>query len=576
MRYIICKMAKSSARKLLLAILLLTAALVWHDLGVHEVLGRDENATITKLDQPDLKSVLDVTYMNITGHSGNMQPLYFLIQHLFWPVIGRSAFMLRFFSSVAGLLTVLMAFKLGEQLVGREAGLIGALLTALLPLQLRYAQIARPYTLLAFFSLISAYWLVRALRTNRLLHWAAFALAAVLGFYTHYNTLFVLAAEGLFTAIVWLTVLARVFKREQTPGRLVRPVFGFALVGLFCLPGLVHLLGLSWVGLEEGAEAAGGEMLSLTVPFFRHLAYESGLATTRWLQNLLALLMLVGPAAALVRRRWQPALFAVLWLAVPFVALAVINSPRPFEERYVIFVMPVAFLLVGQAVAAVGGWLALLTHRHSRPAVRRAITLILTAGLAWTLVGRVGAYYAENRQVDRLDQTLMVVERQARPGDVIIVSPRFFVRPLIAPGVEVLYLAEHPSAGDLDALAAQHERMWLLYTSYLGNVELQEPLDRWVQANSDRFVEVPIKALNALAFGTRASAGAESELKDRITTLEVLAQNSAGESEAAQRYGLLADAYVEMAGLYAGRHEDTLAAEYRHRAEQARAAHPAP
>jgi len=41
-------------------LLLLSAALVWHDLGAHEVLGRDENATILKLDQPDLKSVLQV------------------------------------------------------------------------------------------------------------------------------------------------------------------------------------------------------------------------------------------------------------------------------------------------------------------------------------------------------------------------------------------------------------------------------------------------------------------------------------------------------------------------------------
>ena len=31
----------------LVAGLLLTAALVWHDLGAREVLGRDENATIT-------------------------------------------------------------------------------------------------------------------------------------------------------------------------------------------------------------------------------------------------------------------------------------------------------------------------------------------------------------------------------------------------------------------------------------------------------------------------------------------------------------------------------------------------
>jgi len=333
---------------------------------------------------------------------------------------------------------------------------------------------------------------------------------------------------------------------------------------------------MSWVGLEGEAEATGGVMLSLTVPFFRHLMYESGMAATRWLQNLLALFMILGLAAALLRRRFQAALFAVLWLAIPFVTLAIINSPRPFEERYVIFVMPVAFLLVGQAVAAVGEWLATPSRRRNAPVLRWAIPLVLTIGLAWTLAGHARAYYAENRQVDRLDQTLVVVERHAQPGDIIVVSPRFFVRPLVVPGVEVLYLTEHPSSDEMDALAAQHERMWILYTSYLPVPELQEPLDQWVQARADRFVQVPIKALDALAFETRSSADAESELKDRIAVLAELAQGSVGKSEAWQRYGLLADAYLEMADLYAGRNEDTLAAEYRQKAEKTRAAHPPP
>ncbi len=104
----------------MIGLLLLAAALVWHDLGTREVLGRDENATITKLDQPDLKAVFDVTYMKVTGEPGNMQPLYFVLQHLFWPAIGRSAFMLRFLSAAAALLTVVLTYKLGEALFGLQ------------------------------------------------------------------------------------------------------------------------------------------------------------------------------------------------------------------------------------------------------------------------------------------------------------------------------------------------------------------------------------------------------------------------------------------------------------------------
>jgi hypothetical protein len=560
---------------LLLVLLLLAAALVWHDLGVREVLGRDENATITKLDQPSLEAVFEVTRIKNNGEPGNMQPLYFLFQYLFWPAVGRNTFMLRFLPSIFGLLVVLLTYKLGVALFGSEAGLVGALLAALLPLHVRYAQILRPYTLLALFSLASAYLLVRAVKTDRRLHWAGFVLMACLGFYTHYNFLFVLAAEGLFAAVVWLTVLVAVLRREQAPGRLVRPALSFLAVGLLCLPGLIRLARLPLSGVEAEVEAAGGVIVSLTVPFFRHFLYESGLAT-RWQQNLLALLMILGLAAALLRRRWQAALFAVLWLAVPFVFLDLINSPRPFEERYVIFVTPVALLLVGQALAAVGQGLATLARRRDSRLVRWAITLALTIPLVWILVGRLGTYYAYNRQAGRLEETLAVIEHHARPGDTVVVSPRFFVRPLDVQQAEVLYLNGRPSFERLDAVVSQQGRMWILCTSYPLVDALQEPLDRWLQARSDRFVSVPIKALNALAFEAASSADAESELTDRIATLEELARGSAGKSEAWQRYGLLADAYLELADLYAGRGEDALAAQYTEKAEHARAAHPPP
>jgi hypothetical protein len=72
---------------LLTSLLLLSAALNWHDLGTREVLGKDENATITKLDQPSISAVLDVTHIKVTGQPGNMQPLYFLVHYLFWPMV---------------------------------------------------------------------------------------------------------------------------------------------------------------------------------------------------------------------------------------------------------------------------------------------------------------------------------------------------------------------------------------------------------------------------------------------------------------------------------------------------------
>jgi hypothetical protein len=554
---------------LVAGLLLLTAALVWHDLGAREVLGQDENATITKLDQPSLLAVIEATYMKVTGQPGNMQPLYFLLQYPFWSLTGRSAFMFRFLSSAFGLLAVALTYKLGQALFRREAGLVGALLTALLMLQVEYSQIARPYTLLAFFSLASAYFLVRALSTDRPLHWAGFVVTAALNFYTHYNSLLVLVVEGLFAGVVWLTILVAVSKGQRSPWRLVGPILAFLVVGILCLPGLIRLSQLA----GEGESAKG--QVELTTQFFFRFLYKIGL-TTAWLRGLILGFMGLGLLSSLYRRRWPAALLSVLWLTVPFVILSAMKQPRPFVERYVIFVPPVALLLAGEGVAAAAGMLARLGHRWHAKGLRWAVTLALAAGLALLLVGPLRAYYIANRQEDRLDQTLAVVERHARQGDVIIVSPRFLVRPLAADGAEVLYLTDHLTLTEFEELLSSHPRMWVLYTSYLLPIELQEPLDQWIQARDGDFVRVPIKAINALAFYDQGPDGPEALLLDRIALLEELAGISADSQEAWLRYEALAQAYESLAALYDSQGESTLAAEYRNRAEEARATAPRP
>jgi 4-amino-4-deoxy-L-arabinose transferase-like glycosyltransferase len=554
---------------LVVGLLLLSAALVWHDLGTREVLGQDENATITKLDQPNLKAVLDVTYMKVTGQPGNMQPLYFLVQHLFWPLVGFSAFMLRFLPSLFALLTVAVTYKLGEALYNSKVGLVGALLVALLPLQVHYAQIARPYSLLALLSLTSAYFLVRALATNRPLHWLGFTLAATLNFYTHFNSLFVLAVEGICAGTIWLFRLDAVLKRRQPVARLVGPALGFLAVVLLCLPGAIRLLGLPWTG--EGGKIT----VELTVPFFARFLYRIGL-TSGWLRGSVLGLMAVGLLATMYRRDWRAAFFTVLWLVVPFVVLAVMKSPRPFAERYLIFVPSVALLLAAQGVVAAATLTGRLLHLGKARVVRRTVAVLLSLGLALLFVSPLRAYYGGNLAYGRLDLTLEVVERHASPGDLVLVSPRFLVRPLAADGADVIYLADHLAPAELEKLVAAHQRTWVLYTSYLPPAELQEPLDQWLQARPDDFVRVPIKAITALAYHNQALTDREAMLKDRVSILQELAEVSADDQEAWLRYEALAETYDSLSELYDGRGETGLAVEYRDKAEQARATAPRP
>jgi hypothetical protein len=555
---------------LLLALLLLSAALVWHDLGVREVLGRDENVTIVKMDQPDLKAMLDATRITFIGQQSNTQPFYFLLQYLFWPLVGRSSFMLRFLPSVLALLAVPMTYKLGETLFSREAGLIGALLTALLPLQVRYAQLARPYSLLVLLSLASALALFRALKTDRPTYWIGFVLVATLNFYTHYNALFVLLAEGIVAGGVWLATLFSVWRKQQYPRRLVAPLISFLAIGILCLPGLVRLVNLPWVGVQDQAQATGQIIVELTKPFFRGFMHRIGL-TTAWPQALIVVFMGLGLAATLCRRRWQTAALTALWICLPFVVLAVMKSPRPFADRYVIFIPTLAFLLAGQGMVISARLLAGLGRRWHMDRGWWAVAAVLALSLVLPLLKPLSTHYAANRAEDRLDQTLQVVERQARAGDAVVASPRSFLRPLALDGAEAIYLTQHLSPAELDDLALDYQRLWILYTSYLPPAELQEPLDQWVQAHPQEFVRVPIKAVSAIAFGTMIEADAETALQDRIDVLADLAQNSEGEYDTRQRYSLLADACQSLGDLYDEQSKPDLAAEFWKKAEEARA-----
>ena len=316
-------------------------------------------------------------------------------------------------------------------------------------------------------------------------------------------------------------------------------------------------------------------VVELSRPFFSRLLNEIGL-TTLWLRTLLLGLAGLGLATTLYRRRWQAALFCVLWLVVPFLVLSVMKSPRPFEERYVIFVPPVAFLLVGQGILVLGQGLGILGRRWNQRAAQwlavAAVSLLVTV----LFMAPLRILYAANRAADRLDQTLVVLERNALPGDLVIVSRRVFVRPLAIEGAEVLYLTEHLSPTELDRLAQDYQKIWILLTTSLPPIELQESLDQWVQAQGDQFMRFPIKAPTALAFGNLATSDREANLKERIAVLEELVLSPTGSYGKWVRYNLLADAHQSLGDLYASQGDSIQAEEQWDRATQVRDEAPSP
>jgi len=80
--------------------------------------------------------------------SFNHVPLYFVLMTGWVRLAGDSLFALRAFSALIGMLTPALAYLLARDLLGRRAGLAALAVLTFSPMQVLYAQEARPYVLL--------------------------------------------------------------------------------------------------------------------------------------------------------------------------------------------------------------------------------------------------------------------------------------------------------------------------------------------------------------------------------------------------------------------------------------------
>lgn len=138
--------------------------------------------------------------MDAVGFSESAPPLYYALAWVWAQVTGAGPWGLRSLSAVAGVLTIPVAYLIGQELRGRRAGLLAAALVAVNPMMLWYSQEARAYALLALFCAASLLYCLRALQRERaegkrdLVLWGVFSALALA---THYFAVFPLAVEAI-------------------------------------------------------------------------------------------------------------------------------------------------------------------------------------------------------------------------------------------------------------------------------------------------------------------------------------------------------------------------------------------
>ncbi|MCB0035846.1 MAG: glycosyltransferase family 39 protein [Anaerolineales bacterium] len=157
-------------------------ASIWRDEALS--IGR-ARLTVAQIFQN--QNVID-TWVSVDLHP----PLYFLLLHIWHPLMGESEFAYRYPSVLAMLLALVLIYKLSGRVWGQDTAVFTLLLAAVSPFFFWYAQEARMYALLVFEStlLLWCLWPLMVHSSTNFFDYVKLFAAATLLVYTHYTGLF--------------------------------------------------------------------------------------------------------------------------------------------------------------------------------------------------------------------------------------------------------------------------------------------------------------------------------------------------------------------------------------------------
>ncbi len=382
-------------------------------------------------------------------------PLYYVLLHAWTVSIGTTEYAARFLSLGLDLLSIALLVAAARSFFGRRGAVVVALLAAVSPIGVAYAQEVRMYTLLGLLTLSSSLLAYHFLETGRKGAWAGYLAVSAAALFTHYFALFIVAAQDAYFLLRWRE--HRSYTRRWLGGQLLLvasllPWFLTNAGGLRAirsepanrppLEAATALIGQGWSGFAAGVTArpeAAAPMAGAT-----------------------ALLALLGLAAAW-RSHPRLATFLAAYLLVPFAAMVAAASITPyFFARYLLVAVPAHYLLVGRG---------LTTWRPALP----TIALLAALGTGWAF-SLQNLYFVPSFAKPDYRSLAAAIEEMARPGDGLVLgSPlgkqihRYYYHGPLDTGA----LYDAPGAGPAEAqayltmAAGQYSRLWVVPTGML-------------------------------------------------------------------------------------------------------------
>ncbi|MBU1749462.1 MAG: glycosyltransferase family 39 protein [Chloroflexi bacterium] len=412
-------MRQTRFRVALLAILLLAFALRVYLLDAQSS-WHDETYCVLIAQQP-LSRVITAQTQDIHP------PLYFVLLHFWLPLAGSTDWAVRFLSVVFGVLLVAWLYRAGALFFNRQIGLIAALLGAVAPFYVAYAQEIRMYALVALLTLASLTLGYRQLYPDRRSRtgwsWLAYVLVTTAALYAHYFAALVIMAQNL----AWLGGLLawRVGCPRAADGvRPIRPALG-RWIATQVLVAVVYLPQLVTAARQLGSYTNPGLQLVSPAEFLRESwqVFNVGLAVdAEWVTPALLVLgaiWIVG-LILLIARSWprhaRAAGYLLCCFLVPVALFLIVLLSRPlFHPRFLLVAMPAYTLLLAGALWAWG----------QRPLWRLVGGLALAVVLTVALLGLTGHYHDERFFKADTRAVAGFLHEHATADDLILVDVEF-------------------------------------------------------------------------------------------------------------------------------------------------------
>lgn len=377
----------------------LTASSIWHDEGYTMWLLKYNPIEIVARTARDVHP-----------------PGYYLIAKTWISVLGNSAFAIRTLSVLFSLGIIYFVYKIVEKLFTERAAFWASMFVALSPFMVRFAQEARMYGVVAFFTTLGTYFLVRWVqeKNNKIL--IPYALSMLVAVYTQYYAFFIIMVHWIIIASITPDIFS--FKWKDSIKKKLN-IFN----PYWWLAGAAIIIGyLPWfpIAYKQVTRVSGSYWIkpewinANTIPnnitqflIYTHLD-GSGYEMLGWkLLYWVLVVVLIGSGFVLLIKkdiRSKVSLF-LLYGYLPMILVFILSKVRTpvYQDRY--------FPFSGVAILALWG-IAISTLKNNYLRITLAALAIVVL-----VAGNFKMHADTNHQMKALSEA---VKKEMRPGDIVL------------------------------------------------------------------------------------------------------------------------------------------------------------